>query len=235
MKYSRPIKAILEREIARLEGRNYDGPTRVIGEIGRLHSAVQSLEGVALNRNPADNDALHMKKTHDAGVKLQKAVEATRQRANDILNGHTARLSETLLERAGLKPPESLPDIMRQSEFRAVVRSMDAEDRREVMRVAVKEKKSEILSAFFNADPLVTGMDPKFMREMRTSYEHAVAPDVVGELETLIETDSALNAVARSAEKVAKDSQDERAVEAFIRAQEAAEQANQSFSSAIQE
>ena len=102
MKYSRPIKAILDRELARLEGKRHDGPTRVIGEIGRLHSAVQSLEGVALNRNPADNDALHMKKTHDAGVKLAKAVEATRQRANEILNMHTTRLGETLLDRTGL-------------------------------------------------------------------------------------------------------------------------------------
>lgn len=235
MKYSRPIKAILDRELARLEGKRHDGPTRVIGEIGRLHSAVQSLEGVALNRNPADNDALHMKKTHDAGVKLAKAVEATRQRANEILNAHTTRLGETLLDRTGLRPPETLQGIMKQSEFRTVVRSLDDEKRREVLRDAVKSKNSEILSALFNADPLVTGMDPKFMREMRDSYESAVAPDVVEEWGALIEADSALNAVARSAEKVAKDSQDERAVEAFIRAQEAAEHASQTFSSAIQD
>lgn len=47
MKYSAPIKKIMERELARIEGRGHDGPTRVVGEIGRLHSAVQSLEEVA--------------------------------------------------------------------------------------------------------------------------------------------------------------------------------------------
>ncbi|WP_296762647.1 hypothetical protein [Sediminimonas sp.] len=235
MKYSAPIKKIMERELARIEGRGQDGPTRVIGEIGRLHSAVQSLEAVALNRNPADNDALHMKKTHDAGVRLAKAVKATRQRANEILNAHNERLSEKLMERTGLRPPENLEGIMRHSEFRAAVRSFDAKDRRDILREAVKAKDTEALGALFNASPLVTGIDPNFVKEMRGVYEQSVAPEVIAEMNQLLEADGALQAVARSAEKVATDSQDERAVEAFIRAQQAAEQANESFTSAMQE
>ena len=152
MKYSRPIKAILDREMARLEGKRYDGPSRVVGEIGRVHGAVQSLEAVALNRNPADNDAMHMKKTHDAGVKLAKAVEATRQRANEILNMHSDRLRNAILDRTGLRPPETWSDIMRQSEFRAVVRTLNDEQRSDILREAVKSKNSEVLSAFFKAD-----------------------------------------------------------------------------------
>lgn len=235
MKYSAPIKKIMERELARIEGRKQDGPTRVIGEIGRLHSAVQSLEAVALNRNPADNDALHMKKTHDAGVRLAKAVQATRQRANEILSAYNGSLSEKLLDRTGLRPPEKLEGIMRQSELRAAVRSLDEKDRREILREAVKAKDSETLGALFNASPLVTGIDPKFLTEMRTTYEKSVAPEVIGEMNELLEADSALQAVAKTAERVAKDSQDEQAMQAFIRAEQAAEQAKESFTSAMQE
>lgn len=234
MKYSSPIKKILERELARIEGRGFDAPTRVIGEIGRLASAVESLEAVALNRNPADNDAVHMKKTHDAGVKLARAVEATRQRANEILNAHNARLSETLLDRTGLRPPETLEGIMRHSEFRAAVRSLDDAKRREVLREALKAQDAQALSALFNASPLVTGIDAEFLSEMRRTYEVTVAPEVIAEVNALLEADHALSAVVRSTEKVARESQDEKAVAAFIRAEAAAAEANASFTSAMQ-
>lgn len=187
-----------------------------------------------MNRNPADNDALHMKKTHDAGVRLTKAVQATRHRANEILNSHIHRLSEKLLDRTGLRPPETLGAIMRQSELRAAVRSLDDRTRRDILREAVKSKDTETLGALFNASPLVTGMDSNFVNEMRAAYEQSVAPEVIEEVNELIEADSALQAVARSAERVAKDSQDERAMQAFIRAQQAAEDANESFTSAMQ-
>ena len=235
MKYSNPIKKIMERELARIEGKNHDGPTRVVGEIGRLHSAVQSLEAVVLNRDPSHNDAMHMKKSHEAGARLAKAVEATRHRANEILSAYNGSLSEKLMDRTGLRPPEKLEGIMRQSELRTVVRSLDDEKRRDVLRDAVKAKDSDTLSALFNASPLVTGIDPNFLREMRNTYEKAVAPDVIDEMNELLETDNALQAVARTAEKVAKDSQDEQAMQAFIRAQEASEQAKESFTAAMQE
>jgi len=233
MRYSAPIGKILERELARIEGKNQTGPTRLVGEIGKLHAAVQSLEGVALNRNPADTDAAHLKKTHDAGVRLAKAVEATRNRANEILNENTGNLREKLLDASGLRPPGDLPGIMRQQELRAVVRSMNQKGRNEVLLEAVNAKDAETLSALFNAPALATGIDPKFMRDMRLSYESAVAPDLVEELDALLEADSALQVAARTAEKTATDSQDEKAAQAFIRAEEAAERARGAFSSAI--
>lgn len=234
MKYSAPILKIMERELARIKGRNLDGPTRVVGEINKLHAAVQALEGVALNRNPADNDQLHMKKTHDAGVRLAKVVQATRQRANEILNLHNERLREKLLDQTGLRPPQTLEGIMRQSEFRAAVRSMDANDRRDVLSEAIKARDTDALNALFNASPLVTGMDPNFVKHMKANYQAEVAPAVVAEMQELLEVDSALQAVIRSADGAARESQDERAMRAFVRAQEAAEQANVSFTSAMQ-
>jgi hypothetical protein len=235
MKYSAPIAKILERELARIEGKNQTGPTRLVGEIGRLHAAVQSLEGVALNRSPADTAMLHAKKTGDAGVRLAKAVEATRNRANEILNENSGNLREKMLDASGLRPPGDLPGIMRQQELRAVVRSMSQKMRNEVLLEAVKAKDAETLSALFNASPLASGLDPEFMRKMRHTYESTVAPDLVEELDALIEADHALQAAARVADKVAADSQDEPAMQAFVRAEEAAERARESFSSAIQE
>jgi hypothetical protein len=68
MKYSVPIGKILERELARLGGKPHDGPTRVVGEIQRIKTAVEGLEAVTSNLNPADTDAVHVKKAHDAGA-----------------------------------------------------------------------------------------------------------------------------------------------------------------------
>ena len=234
MRYSAPIKAILERELKRLEGTNMDAPTRVIGEIGRLHSAVQSLESIALNRNPADNDAVHMKKTHEAGQRLANSAKAIRSRANEILNTHNERLREALLQRTGLRPPETLEAIMRQSELRAVVRSMDGKARNDILRDAVKAKDVDTLNALFNASPLVTGIDPNFMGEMRNAYEKSVAPEIVAEVEAMLEADHALQVVVRNAETAATQSQDEKAMVAFVKAEEAAKAAQQSFSESMQ-
>lgn len=234
MRYSAPIKAILDRELKRLEGKNMDAPTRVIGEIGRVHSAVQSLESIALNRNPADNDAVHMKKTHEAGKRLANSAEAIRSRANEILNTHNERLREALLARTGLRPPETLEGIMRQQELRAVVRSMDSKTRNEALRNAVQAKDSEVLGALCNAPALVTGIDPKFLGEMRNAYEKKVAPGIVEELTALLEADHALQVVVRSAETAATQSQDEQAMAAFVKAEEAAKAAQESFGQAMQ-
>ncbi|SUZ31107.1 hypothetical protein ROE7235_00842 [Roseibaca ekhonensis] len=234
MKYSGPIKAILERELKRLEGRNMDAPTRVVGEIGRLHSAVQSLEAIALNRNPADNDALHMKKTHEAGQRLAKSAKAIRSQANEILSIQGARLGEKLLQRTGLRPPENLEAIMRQSELRAVVRSMDSKSRHEILQEAVKAQDADTLSALFNAPAIVTGFDRKLLGEMRRAYESQVAPEIVQELDAMIEADHALQVVVRNAETAATQSQDAQAMVAFVKAEEAAKAAQENFSESMQ-
>ena len=43
MKYSHPIRAIFEREYARTEGKNFNGPTRIVAEISQMHGAVEAL------------------------------------------------------------------------------------------------------------------------------------------------------------------------------------------------
>jgi len=140
MKYSAPINTIMERENKRIEGRKSDGANRLINEMRRVLTVVQALEAVALNRNPSDNDAVHMKKTHDAGVKLAAAIEASRQRGNAILNDHNATVSAQLREATGLREADTLAGIMRQSELRTVVRGMNQDARHSLLRDAVKAK-----------------------------------------------------------------------------------------------
>mgnify|MGYP006075808817 CR=1 FL=1 len=101
MKYSASIGKIIERQLARLGDKPLNGPTRVVGEIQRIKAAVEGLEAVISNRNPADTDAVHVKKAHDAGARLAKAVEATKTRANDLLSTHSQLISEALAERNG--------------------------------------------------------------------------------------------------------------------------------------
>ncbi|MDZ4136682.1 MAG: hypothetical protein U1D06_13990, partial [Paracoccaceae bacterium] len=188
---------------------------------------------VISNRNPADTDAVHVKKAHDAGARLAKAAEATKTRANDLLSTHSQRISAALAERTGLRPAETLEGIMAQSELRAVVRAMPASKRNEVLRDAVKAKDAKTLAALLTAPALVTGIDPNYAGEMRTAYESAVAPELLDEMNMLIETDDALQAVMRTAETAARDTQDPAAVQAFIRAENAAQEAKAAFDSAF--
>jgi len=233
MRYSNPIRAIFEREYARTEGKNYNGPTRIVAEISQMHGAVEALENVAIHRNPADNDAVHQKKTHEAGVRLAKAIAATKSRANDILNNNNTRLNQELAARTGLGAQTSLDAIMRHQELRAVVRGMDERVRRDVLTEAVKAKDADTLNALLNGGPLLSGIEPKFLATMRESYERAVAPEILEEQAELLNTDEALQAVIRSCETVSKDAQNPEALEAFIRAQQAAESASASFDAAL--
>ncbi|MGJ8588806.1 MAG: hypothetical protein ACSHXW_11680 [Yoonia sp.] len=232
MKYSAPINKILERETARIEGKPYDGPSRFIGEMQRIQTAVQGLEAVIGNRNPADTDAVHIKKSHDAGARLAKAVEATKTRANELLSSHAERISTAMVERTGLRPANTLEGIMAQSELRAVVRALPAEDRNGVLREAVKAKDANTLAALLTAPSLVTGIDPEFAGHMREAYESAVVPELLDEMSQLIEGDQALQVVLRTADKAASETQDPVAVQAFIRAEAAAQEAKTAFDSA---
>jgi hypothetical protein len=233
MKYSGPIAAILERETARIESRHFPGATRLIGEMGRLMNVVQALEAVALNRDPTDNDAAHMKKTHDAGVRLAKAIEASRQRGNEILNEHNAKVSAQLREATGLREPDTLAGIMRQSELRTVVRGMKPQARHDFLRNAVKAKDVETVSALFNAPAVVTGIDPNLLAVGRAEYERAVAPDLMDDVEFTLETDSALQAVTKAASRAANEAQDAVAMQEFMRADAAALAAKAAFDSSL--
>lgn len=233
MKYSAPINTIMERATAHIESRHFPGATRLIGEMGRLMNVVQALEAVALNRNPTDNDAAHMKKTHDAGVKLAKAIEASKQRGNEILNDHNATVSAQLRDATGLREPDTLAGIMRQSELRTVVRGMKPQERHDFLRDAVKAKDIETVSALFNAPAVTTGIDPKLLAQGRATYERAVAPDLIDDLEFTLETDSALQAVTNAAARAAREAQDETAMQEFMRADVAALAAKAAFDSAL--
>jgi hypothetical protein len=68
---------------------------------------------------------------------------------------------------------------------------------------------------------------------MRTAYESAVAPELLDEMNLLIETDEALQAVVRTANTAARDTQDPAALQAFIRSETAAQEAKVAFDSAL--
>jgi hypothetical protein len=69
---------------------------------------------------------------------------------------------------------------------------------------------------------------------MRTAYEKTVAPEIVSEIDAMLEADHALQVVVRNAETAATQSQDERAMVAFVKAEEAAKAAQQNFTESMQ-
>lgn len=234
MRYSHPIEKIVERYVERNQGARAEASSGILGELGRLQSAVRALESIATNRNPAHTDAAHFKAMHDAGGRLQKAATATRQRANEILNSQSAKLRQELAGRTGLRPAADLLEATTQAEIRAAVRSMDTQKRSELLRRAVEAKDVTTLNALLHGPSFLTGLDDKLLAVQRERYERAVAPEVLEKFDAVIEADETLSTITKLAERAATEAQDERAAAAFIAAEAAAKDASATFDAALQ-
>jgi hypothetical protein len=234
MRYSHPIEKIVERYVERTQGGRTDASTGILGELGRLQSAVRALESIAINRNPAHTDAAHFKAVHDAGGRLQKAATATRQRAAEILNSQSEKLRQELAARTGLRPAADLLEATTQAEIRAAVRSMGSQKRGELLQRAVEAKDVTTLNALLHGPAFLTGLDDKLLAVQRERYERTVAPEVLEKFDAVIEADETLSTITKLAERAASEAQDARAAASFIAAETAAREASATFDAALQ-
>jgi len=85
----------------------------------------------------------------------------------------------------------------------------------------------------FNAPAVVTGFDPKVLGVMRTEYENAVAPELLDDMNSMLEADYALQVVTKAADRAVRESQNEKAMQEFMRADSAAKAAKAAFDSSL--
>jgi len=68
---------------------------------------------------------------------------------------------------------------------------------------------------------------------MRTEYENAVAPELLDDMNSTLEADYALQVVTKAADRAVRESQDEKAMQEFMRAEQAAAAAKAAFDSSL--
>lgn len=88
----------------------------------------------------------------------------------------------------------------------------------------------------FQAAPtILTGLDREFVSSTRDAYERQVSPEVAQAFDALLEADSALSAVVKTATHVSQDSQNASFIAEIERAAAAAKDAGRAFDAAITE
>ena len=91
-------------------------------------------------------------------------------------------------------------------------------ERHQVLQDAIAKGDVEIITALCAAPKVLTGLDERFVSDMKSTYEARVAPGLVAELNATLEADAALTAALRSAEHVAAESQHAEYLEAIEKA-----------------
>lgn len=234
MAYGRAIKKILEREMERIEGKNYQTAGAMLGVIRKLGQSADSLDAMARARNPAETEAAHFQRIYKAGERLAKVVSESKAQSTELLNNATQNLGQKLSERSGLRPPVDLAETILQSEARQAIRAMGEKERNELLANAAHTGDVATLNAVFNGPAYLTGYDGEYMAAMRRLHEQKAAPDVSEEWNAMLEADNALQAALRAAQRAATEAKDERAMAQIMRDIEAAERAGQQFDAALE-
>lgn len=206
MKHSAPIKAILDRALRRVEAQGFDGATRLVGELTKVHSAVAAMEKSLSMPSPAHDAVTRARHKVEAGERLAQSLEKMRSAANELLNLHMNAVRGRLQDATGLRPAATADRHIVHGEIRAVVRGMDDSGKRALLvREAIKARDAEVLSAVLLAPPFLTGLDERLRDDLRADYERQVAPEVIAEMEALLDADRDVSAALRSAHAAADD------------------------------
>jgi hypothetical protein len=205
----------------------------VTGQINSVAVATRALEGVMMNRNPADTDAAHIKKVHQAGERLAKSLEAARQRGTETLNATAGNLADKLRAQSGIRPPENVAEVIQQSEIRQALLGMNPEQRASVLNDALRAGDVLTINAIHNGAAYLSGVEPARIKACVEAHQKATAPEVMQEFDAMMEADGALQASIRAAERAAADARDERAMQKILAAEAAANDAARAFGDAV--
>jgi hypothetical protein len=229
VQYSKAIEKLVER----VEASGSKAAATFTGQLNSVAAAVRALEGVMLNRNPADTDAAHIKKVHQAGERLARSLEAARQRGTETLNTTAGNLADKLRAQSGIRPPENVAEVIQQSEIRQALLGMKPEQRASVLNDALKAGDVLTLNAVNNGSAYLSGIEPDRVKAYVESHQKATAPEVMQDFDAMMEADSALQAAFRAAERATADARDEQAMQKILAAEVAASDAARAFGEAV--
>jgi hypothetical protein len=233
MDYSRPINAIGARARTKLEGKKRGH--WFTGQIDSVGRQARSLYDVVSNRNPAETDAAHIKKSHTAGGRLLRTLEGLKEKRTQSWNETMATLRQELSERTGLRPAQGVEEVVIQSELRQAILRMAPQARNDLVMKAVEAGDVQTLNAILNAPAYTTGFAPEFLTRVRDLHERKKAPELIEEIDAVVEADYALGVAIETAERGAREAMNEREVGNILKQVAAAEQAQAEFTAATTE
>lgn len=216
MKYSVPIRKILERAKAQNERAQTGGIAQMLGEMTRMALASEAFDVILTTRDPTKTDASHLKSIHDASKKLAGAAAKSRAEADRILSEAGYAIGQKLREET------KLTDGPRGPEIRSALRAMSQADRNSLLLSAMKSNDSETLAAMLDAPAYLAGIHREHQATMRATYEEQVAPHLVREMDALLDTHQSAVAMTRAAERAAQEAQKADAVHKISEAEQAA-------------
>ena len=215
MKRSRMIRAMLEKLQQHPDTPHHVGHQRVAMHVLRMASALESLEYLAITRNPAETEATHARRVAAAAEKLEARVASIREEIDNDVRGYVTKLDEVITEQAGLKPNEFA------SEIRQAVRAMDSEARLKVLHQAVESGDAATVAALTGAPGVVTGIGPEVSSRMLEGYRATHAPEASAAADSLMDVYSGALSAAYETTQAAKAAYDPKFI-AEIQQQEAA-------------
>ena len=226
MKYSLPLRKLLERLDTIPDGSLHAGHRHVQAHITALTQAVESLEKVAQHPDPTETEARHAQRVAEAAKKLLKRADKIAEHLTVDIQEATQTLSDALTEKAGLR------ENAYASEIRAAMRGMGKRERAQVLQQAVEDGDGATVAALTSAPTVVTGLDATYAERMADAFTRKHAPEVVNARDSLMENYStALQAVslAKSASDAAVDAEFIREIQ---QAQDQARDAQEAFDNA---
>lgn len=228
VQYSKAIAELVKRAKAKSAGEAHG----LVSALESVERATRGLEGVMMNRNPADTEAAHIKKVHKGGERLMSSLQSARDRGTGALNSAINALSLKLRDRTGLRPAETVAEVVQQSEVRQALLSLNPSQRSGVVDDALKSKDTLTLNALANGAAYLSGVEPDRIESVIDSYQRQVAPEVMEQFDSVLELDETLQAGIRAAERAAADARDEQAMAKILAAEAAAGEADKAFSAA---
>lgn len=197
---SNATAALLERAMARMPKGEAPIANKALEAGRRVHRMLEAMEGVATNRYPTETEEGHALRVSKVATSLKTEAGNALQALNRTLNEGSANLRTKIAQATGFdrESPHA-------AEIRAAFRPMSHGKKLDLIKEAMAAKDTELLAAVLAPHPFLSGIDPKFRNDMRNSFEAQMAPELVEEFEALIDLDSEVAALIRTAERAADE------------------------------
>lgn len=197
-----------------------DASRNLRGLVSKLSSRAHALKQLAETRDPTRTPEAHEKRVAQAAKELERDIERVTDQANEHHRRAHLQIEEMLEKKVNLVPNEYA------SEFRAIFRGMETQERLSLIQELVDNNDGPQLAAILKAPKVLTGLTGEQQAQFQQMLYNRHAGEEVKARDTLHNTfSSTLSAVqqARRTSMALTDSQKLARIEAGERAANEAE------------
>ncbi|MDI5987025.1 hypothetical protein QLQ85_19755 [Halomonas sp. M4R5S39] len=229
MKYSAPLKHIVQRLTASQKPNTSRHALKIHGHVKALANAVESMEAIATNRDPTQTEAAHEVRIAKAARQLMQHGEKMKAQLHDGMAEGLGDINGEIRTKNNFSAhPVYGPEV------RHALRLMTDQQRHDVVRQALDKGDGQTMAAIMEAPEVTTGLDPKQMTAYREAFEKKHTPELVEQREELYESFDAGLVALRNADNAAREWLKPGRLREIEEAQERHSNATRSFESSVQ-